>query len=130
MIESVTKKVDEDLKTVSFEKNKYVRYTENGDYIMIRPLTCRTAEEKVIFDRMVKAGGDLKDLFPPLRGMTSKVIIRGKPKNLKGDMELVGNDLIRTSAIFDGGSDIACHTSDLAESIEFKDQAPILVRRC
>ena len=88
---------------------------------MLRPTTCRTVDEKDIFDRMVKAGTDLKELFPAMRGMTSKVNIRGKPKILKEDMELVGEDLIRTTAIFDGGSDIACHTSDLSESVEMKD---------
>ena len=109
---------------VSIDRNKYVRYTENEDYIILRPTTCRTRDEKDIFDRMVQTGSDLKELFPAMRGMTSKVTIKGKPISLEGDMEQVGEDLIKTTAIFDGGSDVACHSAELSRSIELPDLAP------
>ena len=43
-----------------------------------------------------------------------KVNVKGRPKNLSGDMELIEEDVVRTTALFDGGSDGGCHMPQLS----------------
>ena len=53
--------------------------------------------------------------------MTSKVEIIGQPLALTKDIQETGPRLVTTTALFDSGSDMGCHTAQLAYSVKMKD---------
>ena len=103
---------------MTFKDNK------NEDYMILREATCSTEHEKEIFERCKAAGIALKKLFPGVRGMTSKIDIIGQPIAPTKDIRVKGPRLITTTALFDSGSDMGCHTKQLAESVKMKDLPP------
>ena len=62
-----------------------------------------------------------KETLSDVRGMTSKVTVLGEPTGLTKDMKLEGENMVSTTALFDSGSDMGCHTVQLAQSIQMKD---------
>ena len=73
-------------------------------------------------------GVALKKLFPGIRGMTSKIDIIGQPLVPTDDIRVKGPRLVTTTALFDSGSDMGCHTTQLAHSVRMKDLPAELAR--